>query len=768
LPSSHELQQNFYCQILCFISLEAILKVHHELEFPPARPADLTVRSPLQLQTFEPERSFSIPAYFHLVWRRRWTVLPIVLGVFLIFLFGTLRQQPVFHAKGTLEIEMPKTSVASVGELFQDQAVPDSYVQTQVAILSSSQLASRVIDHLGLVVTGPRGAAPTAMEPLDFQNRLTVTNLKGTRLVEVGFDSESSNLAARSANQLMNIYIDQVRDRRSASAQSASTWLIDQLNQTKSKLEQDTVALQRYEDDHRLLFVESVNGAETNVNSERLQQLQTELTRVQTIRIEKESLHRQVQSGGAAILHSSLLDDLLKKDSDLSAQFASLSAKFGPNFPQIQQLHEELRQVRVMEDEERKRLLQRISSEFEASVRQEGLVFQAFQKQQELVSGTSQQLLQDMFLKHEVDLDKQLCDGLLRQINDTGVSSRFDAPNARIFEPAQPPAFPSRPRVAYNLILGALAGLTFGVGFVFMQENLRDTFETQEEVETSLNIPLLGVIPDVPRLRYAASSRSDHRFRVIIRLGSNGLGAVGPRVSDDWFRLDRSGPDQFGPSEAIRNLRTSFLFALDGALPRSLLISSAVPSEGKTTISTNLSIALAQLGKRVLLVDADMRRPSIHKIFFGDFGTGLASYLGGSGDWNEFVRASGVTGLDIIAGSEKPLRPAELLSSERMGELLRQAGMVYDVVILDSPILLSMADSRVLASFVEAVALVVHSGQTPRKLVKQACANLRNVPGRVIGAVLNQADASDDDYTYEYSEVSEVPEGNLHAHRATA
>jgi capsular exopolysaccharide synthesis family protein len=606
------------------------------------------------------------------------------------------------------------------------------------------------------------------MEPLDFQHRLSVTNLKGTRLVEVGFDAESSELAARSANQLMNIYIDQVRDRRFATAQSASTWLIDQLNQTKSKLEQDTVALQRYEEEHRLLFVESVNGVETNVNSERLQQLQTELTRVQTIRIEKESLHRQVQSGGAAILHSSLLDDLLKKDSDLSAEFASLSAKFGPNFPQIQQLHEELRQVRVMEDEERKRLLQRISSEYEASVRQEGLVFQALQKQQELVSGTTQQLLQDMFLKHEVDLDKQLCDGLLRQMNDAGVSSRFDAPNARIFEAAHPPALPASPRVAYNLILGALAGLTLGVGFVFMQENLRDTLQTQEEVESTLNIPLLGVIPDVPRLRYAASSQGVHRPRVIIRLGSNGIGAVGPRVSDDWFRLDRSGPDQFVPSEAIRNLRTSFLFALDGALPRSLLISSAVPSEGKTTISTNLSIALAQLGKRVLLVDAAMLRPRINKIFFGDLGSGLVSYIDDSSVWIEFVRSSGVAGLDVIAGAEKPLRPAELLSSERMGELLRQAGMVYDVVILDSPILLSMADSRVLASFVEAVALVVHSGHTPRKLVKQACANLRNVPGRVIGAILNQAEDSEEDYAYEYSHESEVEEEDLHAHRATA
>jgi succinoglycan biosynthesis transport protein ExoP len=723
-----------------------------------ARPVRLVSHPQFPPEDSGDDRRLSISSYRHLIWKRRWTILPLTFATILIFLFATLKQQPTFHAKGTLEIEMPKNSVANVGELFQDQAVPDSYVQTQVAILTSGPLASHVIDHLGLMAPAVRGVPANPLEPADFQHRLSVSILKGTRLIEVGFDSESPELAARTANQVMNFYIELIRDRRSATTQSASAWLLDQLNQTKSKLEQDTIALRQYEEDHRLLFVENVDGAQQNVDSERLQQLQTELTRVQTVRIEKESLNRQVQSGDLSILHSSLLDDLLRKEAEVSAQLASLSAKFGPKFPQVQQFQEELKQTRAAQEDERKRLLQHVSADFQTSARQEALVFQSFHKQQELVSSTSQQLVQDTFLKHEVDLDKQLCDGLLRQMSDAGVSARFDAPNAHIFEEAQAPPFPTKPRLAYNLILGALAGLGCGIGFVFAQEQLRDTFQTREEVEAALNIPLLGVIPAAPRMRFAAPSHGRPRFRVIIRLGSNGIGAVGPQVSDGWFRLDRSGPDQFVLSESIRNLRTSFLFALDGALPRSVLISSAVPAEGKTTISTNLGIALAQLGKRVLLVDADLRRPSIHKIFFGDYGTGLASYLEGPGDWQEFVRPSGVAGLDVIAGSEKPVRPAELLSSVRMEEFLHQAKMVYDVVILDSPILLNMADSRVLASHVEAVLLVVHGGVTPRKLVLQACANLRNVPGRVIGAVLNQMDTSGEDYSYAYTEDSEESE----------
>jgi len=728
------------------------LRIQPELDSSLARHASLAARPQYPLQDFGEERRLSLSSYCHLVWKRRWTILSITFAMILVSIFGTLKQQPVFHAKGTLEIEMPKSSVASVGELFQDQAVPDSYIQTQVAILTSSQLASHVIDQLGLLAPAARGVPAIPLDPSNFQKRLSVTILKGTRLVEVGFDSESPELAARSANQVMNFYIDLVRDRRSATAQSASAWLLDQLNQTKSKLEQDTIALQKYEDDHRLLFLENVDGAKENADSERLQQLQTEVTRVQTARIEKESLNRQVQSGDLSILRSSLLDNLLGKEAEVSEQLANLSAKFGPKFPQVQQLQEELKQTRAAQEDERKRLQARAAADFQTAARQEELVMQAFHRQQELVSSAAQQLMQDTFLKHEVDLDKQLCDGLLRQMSDAGVSARFDAPNAHIFEAAQAPPFPSKPRLAYNLILGSLAGLTLGIGFVFAQNYFHDTFLTQEDIEASLNIPLLGVIPAAPRMRYAAPNQSRPRFRVIIRLGSNGIGAVGPQVSDGWFRLDRSEPDQFVLSESIRNLRTSFLFALDGALPRSVLISSAVPAEGKTTISTNLAIALAQLGKRVILVDADLRRPSIHKIFFGDHGTGLASYLEGPGDWQEFVRPSGVAGLDVIAGSEKPHRPAELLSSARMEEFLHQAQMVYDVVILDSPILLNMADSRVLASHVEAVMLVVHGGVTPRKLVLQACANLRSVPGRVIGAVLNQMDTSDEDYSDAYAE----------------
>jgi len=731
-----------------------------ELASPVVRPvALLPGRQALFPDTGDvPLRPLS--SYRQLFWRRRWTIFLIAFAVFLVFLYVLLRQQPMFHAKGTLEIEMPKSSVASLGELFQDQTVPESYLQTQVAILMSPRFASRVIGQLGL--TSPlasREAAPAAMEPSDFQRRLAVNVMKGTQLIEVGFDSESPDQAAEVANQLMAFYIDQVRERRSATAQSASAWLLDQLNQTKTKLEQATGALQRYEEEHRILFVTSLDGAEHSVDSERLQQLQAELTRVQTLRIEKESLYRQIKSGDLSVLRSPVLEELLQKEDDLAVQLAQLSAEFGPKFPHVLQLQEELKQARAAQEAERERLSQKTASDYQTSIRQEALIQATFQKQQELVGNSSQEMLQDMILKREVDLQKRLYEGLLQQINEAGVSARFNAPNARIFEPAEASAVASRPRLAFNLILGALTGLIVGMGLVSLQENLRDTFQSQEDVETSLNVPLLGVIPAIPR-HHLAPPRERHLFpRVIIRLGSNGNGAAAPQVSKDWFRLDSAGPDNFELSESIRNLRTSFLYALDGAPPRSVLISSAVPSEGKTTIAANLCIALAQLGKRVLLVDADLRRPSVHKIFFADEKPGLVSYLLGNGNWRDFVHATGVSGLDIIAGAERPLHPAELLSSPRLDEFIRQAALEYDVVMLDSPILLNMADSRVLASLVESVVLVIHGGQTPRKLVKQACANLRNVPCRLIGIVLNQMDISGEDYAYGYSHGSEETEG---------
>jgi polysaccharide biosynthesis transport protein len=346
-------------------------------------------------------------------------------------------------------------------------------------------------------------------------------------------------------------------------------------------------------------------------------------------------------------------------------------------------------------------------------------------------------------LKRSVDLNKQLYDGLLQRLEDAGITSKMESTSAHVVDAAKPPTTRVRPQVAKNLLLGAVTGLTLGVMVAFGLEHFDGAFTNAADLESTLNVPVLGVVP-------AALLRAGGLIPGSLHPSATQRKGSPRRTPLNWFRLDRDGTDYFQLTEAIRNLRTSLLFAIDTTQPRSLLISSAVPAEGKTTISSNISIALAQLGKRVLLIDGDLRRPSVHRCFGVNNDSGLSDYLENGQDWLSLTVASGVPGLSLLTCGRIPGSPVELISTERMPDLIQQAQQEFDFVVVDSATLINVTDSRILASYVDAVILVVRSGSTSRKLVKQAHDNLRTVSAKVIGLVLNQLDRHDEQYSYSY------------------
>jgi capsular exopolysaccharide synthesis family protein len=728
--------------------------LHAEVCLPvrTARPVRETIR-PFSDQFLE--RQVSISTYARIVWNRRWAAIPIALCVFLIILFATIKQKPVFRSIGSLEVDMPKAAITGVTGLFQNQVASDNYLQTQKEILGSRAYVSQLVRKLAPldVADPPHGDSGPASIDTTIRG-LSIEVLTGSRLIQISDESTSPETAAQVVNTLMALYIEKAGQQRTESVQNASSWLLNQLNETRSKLEAATRSLQQYEFAHQLLFVESKEGIPQSLESERLAQLQTSLNRAQEIRIEKDSLKKRAQSGDSSVLHDPLLDDLLKKETALNEQFSQLSQKFGPNFPEVKQAAARLQDLRASELVERNKAVESCMLEYDAAVRQENLVRTALDRQQGIVGGATQQLVQDGILKRDVELDKQLYEGLLRQMNEADISSKLNEPSVRVVEPAQIPESSIRPRVAYNLILGAFAGISLGIGFVFFQEHIQDTFQTEDDVEMHLHLPLLAVVPAAP-IRNLTDRAWSFNGRNASRLIESGVhsASIDP---ENWFRLDRDGNSYFEMSESIRNLRTSLLFAQNREFPQTILVSSAVPAEGKTTISANLSVALAQLGKRVLSIDGDLRRPSVHRIFSMSNSSGLSEYLQGHGDWHSAVRPSGVQGLHVIVSGSRPANPAELLSSHRMEELLRHACTQYDVVVVDSPTLLHMADSRLLASYVEAVVLVVKSGDTPKKLVKEAFANLRSVSARVVGVVLNCVDLRHQEYSSSYSNYSDA------------
>ncbi len=735
-----------------------------ETEIERYEPARLeTRRNPATYgETVEMERAPELVAYWGVLRKRRWTVLSVFFVLFTVVLLGTLKQRPVYRAGALLEIQKENPNILTVKEMFELETVTDTYLETQYKIFKSETLARRVIRRLKLegveefnpqansrVVEGVEGNDQLVLAR--FRTRLAVDPVKRSRLVEVTFDSYNPQLAAQVVNEVAESYIQQNLETRWEATQKASEWLSQQLVGMKGKLEKSEDELQGYVRSNGLLFLESDKGVSENIVNERLRQLQEELTRAQALRYEKESLARMADSGDAAALpglaDNKLLQDLTVRLAELERERAQLVTVFTPEYPKVRQVQSQIDEIQDVLNRERRRAAQRVRNEYDAAVRRENLVRAAFEEQQRQAHDVAERSVQYTILRREVDTNRQLYDGLLQRLKEAGVSAGLKASNVRIVDPAEPPKKPAKPNLLLNLSLGLVLGLGFGVGAAFLMEHLDNTLKTSADVERFLQVPALALIPAASSLNgksrgvYGLPAR---RQLAAAHAGSNGHGP--PR----WQRIDAAGQHSTF-TEAFRGLRTSVLLSTAERAPRTLLVTSARAGEGKTTVSINLAISLAQLGPGVLLVEGDLRRPSIHRAFGLENSTGLVGYLTGGQDWRSVVSPTPLAGLDVIVSGPMPPNPAELLSAERMRQLMREASREYRCVIVDSPPVLQVADARILATMVEAVILVVDGAGTPREMAQRAQAYARHVGASVIGVVLNNLDVrSEGDYYYGY------------------
>jgi polysaccharide biosynthesis transport protein len=328
-------------------------------------------------------------------------------------------------------------------------------------------------------------------------------------------------------------------------------------------------------------------------------------------------------------------------------------------------------------------------------------------------------------------------------MKEAGISVGLKASNIRVVDSADPPRRPAKPNVPLNLALGLVMGLGLGVGAAFLQEHLDNTLKTSSDVERFLQLPALALIPSASSQENQAGLQGLYRRK----LGKNGDSNLAN--GHDRSRVMAEATNSFSAlAEAFRGLRTSVLLSSAKHPPRSLLVTSALPGEGKTTVSINLAVSLAQLGKRVLLIDCDLRRPSIHEAFDLQRDEGVVNYLTGQRDWRELAARNGTAHLDVLPCGPVPPDPAELLSSDAMQALVREATDEYDFVVIDSPPILNVADSRILATHVDGVVLVINGGVTTRDMVQRAQAQANEVGANVIGVVLNNVDARGDSYGY--------------------
>lgn len=734
-------------------------------------PHALGKRRPQELVAYEAEELQEVPGlleYWRAIQKRRATILTTLFVVFALGLFATLKQKPVYKARALIEIQKENPDIPTLQELFQVENISDTYLETQYRILKSENLARRVIFQLGLekiaefgkpssaAAAGPqpkagaiqefavRGDSPRNAEMnhevlKKFQERLDVEPLKRSRLVEITFESNDAKLAAQVVNTLASAYIEENLESRWDASQKASEWLSQQLQDMKAHLEKSEDELQKYARENGLLFLETDKGTTENIVAQRLRQLQEELTKAQSDRFAKESLYRLVQEGDFAsvpgVFDDKLMQDLSEKLAELERERSRLIATYNPDYPRVKEIQSQIDESEAVLAQERARAAERITKDYRAAADREAMLQRAFVEQERQANVVAEKSVQYQILKREADTNKQLYVGLLEKLKETGVSTSMKATNIRVVDPAYPPQKADRPRILLNLSLALVLGLALGVGLAFLQEHLDNTFKNAEDVERFLQVPALASVPAV------AGTNGHHGVQRLVQRARllAATDKIHANQAPHWNRIEGNGQN-IGLTEAFHGLRTSVLLSTAKRPPTSLLVTSAQGGEGKTTVAANLAVSLAQLGERVLLIDADLRRPSLHN-FFGSAGAiGLVNYLTGDSDWRSLIVHSAPTGLDVLFCGPVPPNPADLLSSEYMPALIREASQEYKFVVVDSPPLLNLADSRILSTLVDGVILVVGGGITPRDLVHRAYISARDAGSHVLGATINFVD----------------------------
>ena len=708
-----------------------------------------------------PEEVPHLIDYWQVALKRRWTVLTCLVVVFVTVFIGTLKQKPIYRGKVLLEINPEEPAVVNFREVAQVAPTVDvdSYRETQYKILTSRSLAEHVIRDLQLyrypefyrwsmlfgLTEGNPTKIPSARDlgPPDasseafgnsvgnFLKSVEVSPVRRSNLVELSFDCANPQLAARVANRLAELYIEQNLQVKWDETQKASEWLQGRLTEMKANLEKSEDRLQAYAQANNILFV----NEKQNMITERLNQLLNEYTKAQSDRYQKQSLYSQVEAGEVqnlpAVLNNRLIQDLEEKRVDLDKQYAEVTTWVKPNYPKARQVKKQMDALQAKIDEEKEAVTQNIVDDYHAAEAREKYLAKAVEDQKAEVNDLAQRSIQYNILKRDVDSNKQLYEGLLQRMKEAQVSAGLKASNIRIVDSALVPNGPVKPRVLLNLALGIILGLGLGVGLVFFQEYLDKTLKTPDEVERLLRLPSLGVLPKF-HLKGASPVEEDSQV---------------PAVPDDVVSLAPSIQTSPETIEAFRSLRTSILLSAS-PVPKLILVTSALPGEGKTTTAVNLGATLTSLGSRVMIVDCDMRRPSCHRSLGVQNSPGFVQCLTGRAALREAILAvPGVANLSVIPCGPIPPNPAEILSSPLAGELLRKLRAEFDYVLVDSPPLLSVADSRILATLTDAAVLVARAFETPYDIVRRARALLYSADARILGVALNGVDISRDSYT---------------------
>lgn len=676
----------------------------------------------------------------------------------------TVPQTPLFQARTDLEIQdingdfLNAKQVTPVAEDSAENVLTD--IQTQMKILQSQHLMARVIQKLKAEgKLGPLQSRPPRFEALrqlfklappkpmndhqmllTAQGSLAVRQLGQTRMVEILYSSSDPQFAADLVNTLASEYIESNMESRWKMSERTGEWLAGQLDEMRVKLEHSEAALQDYAQKSGLLFTGPVSGNTNNVAEDKLMQIQQELSRAQADRAAAESRYEVAKSAPpdtvADVLNDKPLRDLQDKLTDLRRQQADLLIIYTANHEKVRRVQAQIAPLELAFNTERAAVLGRIENDYQAALDREKLLTAAYNSQSSIVNDQAAKSIQYNILKREVDSNRQIYETISQQVKEASVASAMRASNIRVVDPADPPDYPYAPRLSTNCVFGLLSGAVVGVLFVFLRERADRTLQQPSDAESWTNVPELGVIPsarfDVKHLEYNEE---------VGEFPSNGIHAAEDRKPQAVELLTwRKKPSII--AEAFRTVLTSILFASDnGSRPRVLVMTSGNPGDGKTTVTTNLAIAAAEIHRRVLIVDADLRRPRMHQLFELPNDRGLSTLLEGPSLRNlpleHLVQPTDVPNLWVLTGGPPTPAASRLLFSSNFAELIIRFREEFDMVFIDTPPALHLTDARVAARSADGVVLVARAGQTTKEVALAISNRFSEDRTKVLGTVLN-------------------------------
>jgi succinoglycan biosynthesis transport protein ExoP len=719
------------------------------------RPVQMLASPPAYLEATPEHRG--VMEYLQSLRRWKWTVVVFALAGVAAGLLAASVQSPAYEGTATLEVQnvndnflnfkqvLPTDGSGSAGAL--------SDIQTQIKIVQSDAVVNPVAEQIAnkpiplenyyfswarrLVRLFPSQDDFVQDEAERLKDTLSVRAVGQTRIIEISARSSSPALAVEFVNKICAQYVEQNINARWEMSQHTSQALSRMLDETRNKVQESETALQNYARQSQLMFT----SENKNVADEKLSQLQDALSRAEAQRIDAQSRYETNTSNQEGIA-GALNDDYRGKLTELQRQRAELATTYTSDYGKIKRLDAQIAAMERAITGERQESLKTASNDYKQALRREKLLASSYATQTGVVTDAAKRSIQYNILEHELDGNRQLYDEMLRQVKEASIASAVRAGNVRILDHADYPKKRSRPQPVITCGLGLLVFTFIGLLVGHTREQADSSLREPGEGFRWMGIPELGVVPH----QAASTLLSSRKGKQLPQIVAPSL--AGGR---EMLALDNAIA-----AEACRNIVTSVLLAEPGnAVPRVIVVTSPGPREGKTTVAANVAMTMATMGRRVLLVDGDIRRPRLHQVFGVSNETGLSKILerGHVTEQNldPVIRRTSSPLLSLLTSGPPTVTCANLLHSRRLGELLRRFKNEYDFVLIDTPPLLPVADTRVMGRLSDGVILVVRAGQTDREAAAAAHHRLLADETPVLGLILNDWDAASSSYTYQYA-----------------